>query len=227
MDESDFKDYYEILEVEYGAPVEKIKTNFRKLAKKYHPDVIGSSDGSIDFKIILEAYKVLTDEKLRESYNKEYLTKKNKVVSKNSDAIKNVIDPSRVEYKLSLLNISKAGFDLSKGFSRQEFLEELGEDLVVYLTDKEIEEGAVLVIQLPARSVCNVCYGANRNCYRCDGTGYITTLEDVKVVIPPGVKHSEVMFVDLKKIKKRRGVTKFSPNDLKIKVMWLSVMDIK
>lgn len=227
MDEDNFKDYYQILEVEYGASIDKIKANFRKLAKKYHPDVVQDSDGNVDFKIILEAYKVLTDEKLRESYNRKYLTKKSQTVSKKVDTIKNIIDPSRIEYKLSLLNISKAGFDLSKGFSRREFLEELGEDLVVYLTDKEVEEGAILNIQLPARSVCNVCYGGNRNCYRCDGTGYITTLEDVRIIIPPGVKHSEVIFVDLKKINRKKGITKFSPNDLRIKVMWLSVMDVK
>ncbi|MCX8029430.1 MAG: DnaJ domain-containing protein [Brevinematales bacterium] len=218
-----FKNYYEILDVDFGASIEEIKASFRKLAKKYHPDLNNGKDTK-DFKIILEAYKILSDDKLRSNYDKEYL--KRITPLKKFKNTTNIIDPSRIEYKLSLLNISKAGFDLSKKFKRKEFLEELGEDLVIYLTDKEIKEGALLAIKLPARSVCDVCYGTNRNCYRCDGTGYVTTIQEVKIHIPPNIKHSETIYVELGKIEKRKGVTKFLPNDLKIKIKWLSASDI-
>ncbi|MEN2998838.1 MAG: DnaJ domain-containing protein [Brevinematia bacterium] len=226
----EFKDYYEILGLSFGSTIEKVKSAFRKLAKKYHPDVNDGQE-SKDFKLILEAYKVLSDNKSKELYDKKYLEKKKcdlsvEVKKSNSQISTNIVDPSRVEYKMSLLNLSRAGFDLSKKFTREDFLEELGEDLVVYLTDKEIEEGAFLVIKLPARAVCNVCYGANRNCYRCDGTGYITTLEELKIPIPPNTRHSETIYVDLRKGHKRRGGPMFVLRELKVRVKWLSISDI-
>lgn len=223
----EFRDYYEILGVEFGCSIEEIKTTFRRLAKKYHPDVSSDQDGR-DFKLIVEAYKVLSDQKSRDAYDRKYLQKKAKVTGKQNRSSSNVIDPSRVEYKLSLLNLSKAGFDLSKRFSREDFLEELGEDLVVYLTDKEVEEGSLLVIKLPARTVCPVCYGANRNCYRCDGTGYITTLDELKVPIPPNVKHSEIINIDLRKGHRNKGnAKKFVLRELKMRVKWLSLVDLE
>ncbi|MER3570235.1 MAG: hypothetical protein C4348_01340 [Patescibacteria group bacterium] len=61
------KDYYQILGVPENADEETIKKAFRELAKKYHPDVPG---GDADkFKEILEAYRVLSDKKLRAEYD--------------------------------------------------------------------------------------------------------------------------------------------------------------
>lgn len=223
----EFKDYYEILGLEFGASIEEIKTTFRKLAKKYHPDV--NKDDDKDFKIILEAYKVLSESKSKEEYDKKYLEKKGSIQPKQIDNISqfNIVDQSRIEYRLSLLNISKAGFDLSKRFSREDFLEEIGEDMVVYLTDNEIQEGALVIIKIPARKVCDVCYGANRNCYRCDGTGYINTLEEIKILIPPHIKHSDTIDVDLSKTYKKKGISKFALRQLKIRIKWLSLIDIE
>ncbi|MFN4245601.1 MAG: DnaJ domain-containing protein [Brevinematia bacterium] len=216
-----FKDYYEILGIEFGSSSEKIKSAFRQLAKKYHPDV--SKEDKKDFKMIIEAYKVLSNPTLKETYDKEYLSRK-KINSVTNHNYKNIIDQNRIEYKTSLVNISRAGFDLSKKFSREDILEELGEDLVVYLIDQEIHEGATLTIKLPAKAVCNVCYGSNRNCYRCDGTGYMTVMEEIKIQIPPNTKHLETINIDLTKMK-RKGISKFALKDLKIRIKWLSLID--
>ncbi len=220
----EFKDYYEILGIEFESSIDKIKSTFRQLAKKYHPDI--NKEDEKDFKTILEAYKILSDPKLKENYDKEYLSRKKITYKVTSTDNKNVIPQSRIEYKISLLNISRAGFDLSKKFSRKDFLEELGEDLVVYLKDNEIEEGAILNIKLPAKAICNVCFGSNRNCYRCDGTGYITVMEEVKIEIPPKIKHLEIINIDLTK-RKRKGIQKFALKELKIRVKWLSLVDIE
>jgi curved DNA-binding protein len=64
------KNYYEILGVERNASQEEIKKAYRKLAKRYHPDVnSGSSESEKIFKEINEAYRTLHDESLRKVYD--------------------------------------------------------------------------------------------------------------------------------------------------------------
>ncbi|MBN1656912.1 MAG: J domain-containing protein [Anaerolineae bacterium] len=66
----DYKDYYETLGVSRDASQKEIKSAFRKLARKYHPDVNpGDSQAEERFKEINEAYEVLSDPEKREKYN--------------------------------------------------------------------------------------------------------------------------------------------------------------
>lgn len=66
------KNYYHILGVEKTASAEEIKTAFRKLSKKFHPDVNAGDQFFADrFKDIQEAYDTLTDEDKREEYDKK------------------------------------------------------------------------------------------------------------------------------------------------------------
>lgn len=63
-------DYYRILELEKGASPEAIKTNYRRLAMKWHPDRnSGSPEAEEKFKLISEAYAVLSDESRRRAYD--------------------------------------------------------------------------------------------------------------------------------------------------------------
>ena len=64
-----FKDYYEALGVERGATQEQIKQAYRKLARKYHPDVSKLSDAEERFKEINEANEVLGDPEKRAAYD--------------------------------------------------------------------------------------------------------------------------------------------------------------
>lgn len=63
------KDYYEILGVDKNASEEEIKSAFRKLAKKYHPDVCKEANGAEKFKEAQEAYAILSDKTQRSKYD--------------------------------------------------------------------------------------------------------------------------------------------------------------
>ncbi len=67
---TDFKDYYAILGVDKTATAEEIKRAYRKLARKYHPDVNpGNAKAEEQFKTINEANEVLSDLETREKYD--------------------------------------------------------------------------------------------------------------------------------------------------------------
>ena len=65
----DFKDYYQILGVPVDADDKVIKTAYRKLARKYHPDMNPDAGAEDKFKEVAEAYEVLKDTGKRAEYN--------------------------------------------------------------------------------------------------------------------------------------------------------------
>lgn len=65
----DFKDYYQTLGVARNASADDIKRAYRKLARKYHPDVSKEANAEEKFKELQEAYEVLKDSKKRAAYD--------------------------------------------------------------------------------------------------------------------------------------------------------------
>ena len=65
----EFRDYYGIMGVKRNATQDEIKTAYRKLARKYHPDVSKEADAEARFKEVGEAYEVLKDPEKRAAYD--------------------------------------------------------------------------------------------------------------------------------------------------------------
>ncbi|HEY5899609.1 MAG TPA: DnaJ C-terminal domain-containing protein [Burkholderiales bacterium] len=64
-----YKDYYKILGVERGAAEEEIKKAYRRLARKYHPDVSKEANAKERFQEVSEAYETLRDKEKRAAYD--------------------------------------------------------------------------------------------------------------------------------------------------------------
>ena len=64
------RDYYEVLGIPKGSPLEEIKKAYRNLARQHHPDVDKSPGSEQRFKEINEAYQILSDPKKKEAYDR-------------------------------------------------------------------------------------------------------------------------------------------------------------
>ncbi len=64
------RDYYEVLGVNKNSSADEIKRAYRKLAKKYHPDVNKEPDAEEKFKEVQEAYEVLSDGNKKAAYDR-------------------------------------------------------------------------------------------------------------------------------------------------------------
>ncbi|MGB7445123.1 MAG: DnaJ C-terminal domain-containing protein [Coleofasciculaceae cyanobacterium] len=111
MAATDFKDYYSILGVSKTASADEIKKSFRRLARKYHPDMNpGNKQAEASFKEVSEAYEVLSDTEKRKKYDQ--FGKYWKQAGQTSPYSGGV-------------NVDFGGFDFSQYGSFDEFINEL------------------------------------------------------------------------------------------------------
>ena len=63
------RDYYDVLGLKKGANMDEVKSAYKKLAKKYHPDLNKDKEAEEKFKEILEAYQTLSDPQKKQNYD--------------------------------------------------------------------------------------------------------------------------------------------------------------
>jgi len=177
------KDYYEVLGVDKNATQNEIKSAFRKLAKKYHPDVSKEPDAEEKFKEAQEAYAILSDESKRKQYDQFGHS-----AFDNNGA--GGYDFSGFDFSDIIREAFGGGFsggfgDFSdfgfSGFGGSSNRPTKGPDTVVKmnLTFDEAVFGTKKDITLELNEVCDECHGKGgfdeETCDECHGSGQVTS----------------------------------------------------
>ncbi len=198
-----FPNYYEALELPFGASAEDIRKNFRRIAKKYHPDVPNSGSES-KFIEVYTAYRILTSIK-RKAYDEVY--KKFEAVEflrqeiNKSPAI--VLPPSRISFSTGILELAKKGL-MRKGFRTKDRRKVTGinHDIIITIREKEIYRRVIASIPLTVRIVCQDCMGGDPHCPACDGAGSYKSSRNLNVEFPPStIKDKRIFELDLSKFR--------------------------
>ena len=104
---SEFKDYYLVLDVSKNATLDEINMAFRRLSRKYHPDISADEMAEEKYQEIIETYEVLSDDKKRREYDLNYDYLKNKNDSKEDYTSKNNSEKNYTDEDIRRLRIIK------------------------------------------------------------------------------------------------------------------------
>lgn len=178
------RDYYEVLGVQKNASQDEIKTQYRKLALKFHPDRNKSPDAGEHFKEISEAYAILSDAEKRKLYD----THGHAGVD-GRYSTEDIFRGAKVNFEDIFGGFGGSGFDSIfeslfgrggfGGFSR-----ERGADLVyeTSITLEDVLKGKKEEIDIQKDIDCEKCKGTGcepgtkmRTCTICNGHGQVRT----------------------------------------------------
>jgi DnaJ-class molecular chaperone len=204
------RDYYIVLGVARSESSVGIHEAFRKLAKKYHPD-LGGPEATETFQEIAQAYEVLSDPEQRMTYDQtlrqgetffrsEPLEQERRQGSYRPEPL--VPKPMSILHDFQTIRPSfDALFDRilqnfsGIGVTKAERIEDL--NIEVILAPMEAARGVVAPIEVPVFRTCWSCHGTGREwlytCAACMGQGLIEEHETISVRIPPGVRDRSVI----------------------------------
>ena len=208
------KDYYEVLGISRSASENEIKTAYRKLARKFHPDLNPGDKAAEDrFKELQEAYDVLADaenRKLYDQYGENW-----RAVKQGGGAPPPGWGGSQTQGSqaggVNFSDFDFASFGAEGGF---DIFEEMlgragrgrarrsnrGQDVEaeLELSLEEAHRGVRRTLQMQVADICQTCKGAgvlegNKTCQTCGGSGRILKAKTVEVNIPDGVREGSMV----------------------------------
>jgi DnaJ-class molecular chaperone len=209
----EYKDYYATLGVARTASEKEIKSAYRRLARQYHPDVNKDPKATDRFKVINEAYEVLSDSKKRQKYDQlgsdwERIEREQEFARQYQP--QGAGQGAGFEDFSDFFNTFFAGERGSGGFEGFRFAPgataaRRGQDLEhpIEITLEEAARGGERTIQTEVPETCPTCGGSgfvaerrqtggrtvmqSVTCPTCGGSGVVATRRQLKVSIPAGV----------------------------------------
>jgi len=205
-----FKDYYAVLGVAKNAPQKDVKSAYRKLARKWHPDANPENTKQAEekFKEISEAYEVLGDAEKRKKY--DLLGPDWQQAARQAEQQRRYRTTSEGEefdfgnfggargpgggpsgfsdfFDMFFSGVGRRQTTQTTGFARR------GQDLetTIELGLRDTYDGGKKSISLQIEDVCPRCHGTGTEnghlCPQCHGTGNVLALKKFEVTIPRGI----------------------------------------
>jgi len=214
-----YKDYYQTLGVPKNAAEKDIKSAYRKLAKKLHPDANPKNPKEAEekFKAVSEAYEVLGDAEKRKKYDAlgsdwERISQQAEAQRRSRSAQGPAGNPfgGASSTGFADVNGNPSGFSdffdaFFSGIGRRQgpgsatpgrFAERGGDlETTIDLTLREAYDGGPKSVNLQIDDACPRCGGSgvfeNRICPQCHGTGRLTQAKRFDVTVPRGVRDGQ------------------------------------
>ncbi len=177
--------YYEILGVREDALAAEIKRAYRRLARRFHPDIAGRA-GASPFREVRQAYETLSDEERRRTYDDHLAASRSPAPAAALDARGWFADEIAIDFPSVSALLDRI---------RREFLgpEDVAAPLTadILLSPREAFTGVTVPLDVPVRSTCPICGGRGEtwmeSCRACDGTGESSFQHRVRLSVPAGV----------------------------------------
>ena len=187
------KDYYKILGINETNSQTEIKSAYRKLARKWHPDVAGNDTDVVErFKEITEAYSILSNTIKKEEYDRArrfYSYAKGKTENNPENEKHSQINFDWKEF------VSKRMWEKSTTKKQEKTtLPKKGEDVStdIEISIFEATSGTNKIINMLQTNVCPKCGGRKfvngTKCSHCNVKGILTDYKKFSVKIPAGIK---------------------------------------
>ncbi len=207
MEFSKSKNYYQILEIEADATYLEVKSAYRRLARKYHPDVNKTQEALGIFKEITKAYETLSDEKKRNKYDiingifktttaKTQTLRPEPSVKKTTEEINKNKANKKSKRENFIKNLKFWSAKIKKNQREKEFHKpQKGENLTTEITisPEEAITGSKRIVHIHTTKTCPQCGGHRftngQKCPTCNGSGSITENKRLIVTIPKNIKH--------------------------------------
>jgi molecular chaperone DnaJ len=189
------RDYYIVLGINRGADLKKIKSAYRRIAKKFHPDISKSENDLEAFLEAKAAYETLSDEEKRKQYNYELEHQVMFPVVK-SQRIVDIVEQRRSKHEY-LNNFLSSIDEFFSGFVPGIFSTGLNGEKDLYidliLTAEEASKGGVFPISVPVIENCHYCQGEGMwdqfYCPYCKGYGKMRGQRELGLAVPANVTH--------------------------------------
>jgi DnaJ-class molecular chaperone len=205
------KDYYSLLGIPKNAPDKDVKAAYRRLARKYHPDVNpGDKVAEARFKEINEAFEVISDVQKRKRYdqygsdfeNAEAFARARQQSQQQSGSYSRGArgSPFATDEAQDMGDLNEVFESLFRGMggggarTGGRRVPRRGQDLEhqIEMSLEEAYNGTKRVLELKSEQTCPACQGMGRVknvvCQVCRGAGRVIKPRRLEVKIPPGVK---------------------------------------